>query len=117
MTITNERQQLQTMQLDVSNTTLHHSPEELEQLRHDNPHLQIELTEDGKLIVVDREPGTNGKYTLPPLTAEEISQKVEALQRYQARRQKIIDNLTQEELEISNQQFDDMFKSIEHSRS
>jgi hypothetical protein len=120
MTIANERQQLKTMQLDVRNTTLHHSPEELEQLRHDNPHLQFELTEDGKLAitatVTTQAPATNGRYQFPELTPEEIERRVAAFDRFRERKRQLWESLTPEEKEEHDRQFADLYKLLAESR-
>jgi hypothetical protein len=139
MTIAKNYPHPQPLLIDISNTTLY-STEQLEQLRISNPDLQIELTEDGKLIVIsptiderveaateEKEvlPPANsqiadsissGKYQLPELTPEETARRVAMIERHQARRQEIMDSLTPEELAASNQQFADMFKMLEESR-
>lgn len=108
--------------LDISNTTLHLTPEQFERLCLDNPDLKLELTGEGKLIVnpsvvLDEDREAITAEDLPQLTKEETAQRVTVLERYQQRRQKIIDNLTPEELEESNRQFEEMFKILAESRS
>jgi Uma2 family endonuclease len=47
--------------LDVSNTTLHITPEEFDSLCLDNPDLRLELTKDKELIVMPPTGGESGK--------------------------------------------------------
>ncbi|MGL5944156.1 MAG: Uma2 family endonuclease [Waterburya sp.] len=47
--------------LDVSNTTLHVTPEEFDSLCLDNPDLRLELTKDKELIVMPPTGGESGK--------------------------------------------------------
>jgi hypothetical protein len=126
--------------LNISNTALHLSPEQLERLQIDNPDLKLELAENGKLLLIPlttineqveastveevssqgsismAHSTSSGTYQLPELSAEETARRVGMIERHQARRQEIIDSMTPEELEASNQQFDDMFKILEESR-
>ncbi|MBA3923122.1 MAG: Uma2 family endonuclease [Nostocaceae cyanobacterium] len=50
----------QPLLLDVSNTTLHVTPEQFDRLCIDNPDLRLELTSDGKLIVMAPTFGESG---------------------------------------------------------
>jgi hypothetical protein len=114
------RQQLQTLQLDIDNTTLQHSPTELERLRHNNPHLQFELTADGKLaitaIATTQAPATNGRYPFPELTPEEIERRVAAFDRFRERKRQLWESLTPEEKAEHDRQFADLYKLLEESR-
>jgi Uma2 family endonuclease len=54
--------------LDVSNATLHVTPEQFDLLCIDNPDLRLELTKDGELIVMPPTGGETGKRNLDKLT-------------------------------------------------
>jgi hypothetical protein len=120
MTVAKNHPNSQSFLLNVSNTDLHLSPEQFEQLCRNNPDLKLQLTEDGKLVVESLEAfqtkNISHKYELVELTSEETARKLEALKRYQERRQKIVDCLTPEELETFDRQFDEMLKFLEESR-
>ena len=46
-----------------------------------------------------------------------VQERVEAIEKHKKNRQAIIDSLTPEELELSNHQFEHMFKQLEESRN
>jgi hypothetical protein len=129
----------QALLIDVSNTTLH-SAEEFERLQRDNPDLQMELTEDGKLSVMS--PTSNerletatgeaevfppvnspiadsissGKYQLPELTPEETARRVATIEKHQQKRAQMWNSLTPEEQAESNRQFENLYKLLEDAR-
>jgi Uma2 family endonuclease len=55
---------VQPLLLDVSNTTLTVTPEQFDRLCIDNPNLRLELTKNGKLIVMAPAGGESGKKNL-----------------------------------------------------
>lgn len=61
MTIATHVNNTQPLLLNVSNTTLHVTPEEFDSLCIDNPDLRLELTKDQKLIVMPPTGGESGK--------------------------------------------------------
>ncbi|PSB10318.1 hypothetical protein C7B62_09895 [Pleurocapsa sp. CCALA 161] len=61
MTIATHINNTQPLLLNVSNTTLHVTPEEFDSLCIDNPDLRLELTKDQKLIVMPPTGGESGK--------------------------------------------------------
>jgi hypothetical protein len=129
----------QALLIDVSNTTLHLA-EEFERLQSDNPDLQMELTEDGKLSVmsptsneqVETAPAeaegfppvnipiadsiSSGKYQLPELTPEETARKVAMIEKHQQKRAQMWNSLTPEEQAESNRQFENLYKLLEDAR-
>jgi Uma2 family endonuclease len=52
MTVATSQVTTQPLLLDVSNTTLHVTPEQFDKLCIDNPNLRLELTSLGELIVM-----------------------------------------------------------------
>jgi hypothetical protein len=46
-----------------------------------------------------------------------VQERIEAIENHKKNRQAIIDSLTPEELELSNQQFEHMFKQLDESRN
>jgi hypothetical protein len=130
----------QPLLIDLSNTALQFSPEQLELLRASNPDLHLELTEDGKLIafpassvaerveasVVEEVPSPEsnpiaqstslGKYQFPELTPEEIARRVAAFERFQERQRQRWESLTPEEQAEHDRQFEALYKSLEESR-
>lgn len=61
MTIATHTNNTQPLLLNVSNTTLHVTPEEFDSLCINNPDLRLELTKDQKLIVMPPTGGESGK--------------------------------------------------------
>jgi hypothetical protein len=126
--------------IDLNNTDLHLSPEQLERLQTSNPDLHLELTEDGKLIVLagasvaerfeasvveevsllESNPITQstslGKYQFPELTPTEIARRVAACERFKERQRQRWESLTPEERAEHDRQFEALYKSLEESR-
>jgi hypothetical protein len=117
MTIADDRIISQPLLLDVSNTAIQVSPEQLEQLRHNNPALKLELMEDGKLMVESREVSPSDKYEFRELTPEEIAQRVAKIERFREKERQIWESLTPEEQAASDRQFELLFQSLAESRS
>jgi hypothetical protein len=139
MTIAKSPSQKQPLLIDVSNTTLH-SAEQLEQLQSDNPDLQIELTEDGKLIVMPpsksewMETATAGAvallpannsvpdlissstYQLPELTPEETARRLAMVERRIERERQEWDSFTPKQKAEHDRQFEDLYESLAKSR-
>jgi hypothetical protein len=46
-----------------------------------------------------------------------VKERIDAIENHKKNRQAIVDSLTPEELELSNQQFEHMFKQLEESRN
>lgn len=140
MTVAQNPKDQQPLHLNIRSANLHVTPEQFERLCIDNLDLRLELTQDGQLIIIfsavvsehaeapaekeaspqeerpNSHPTSSAKYNFVELIPEETVQRVAALERYQKSRQKIIDSLTPEELEVSNKQFEDMFKMLDESR-
>jgi hypothetical protein len=139
MTIAKNHPIDQALLINVSNTTLHLA-EEFERLQHDNPDLQMELTEDGKLSVMSPTrnervetataaaevlPPVNspiphsvssGKYHLPELTPEETARRVAMIEKHQQKREQMWNSLTPEEQAESDRQFENLYKLLEDAR-
>jgi Uma2 family endonuclease len=137
MTIAKNHPIDQALLIDVSNTTLH-SAEEFERLQSDNPDLQMELTEDGKLIVISPEniardaagsaakvsiedkpisdPTSLGKYSFVELTAAETARRVAMVERRIERERQEWDSFTPEQKAEHNRQFDELYESLAESR-
>jgi hypothetical protein len=111
MTISQDRQDLGTkiepLRLDFGDEI---PPEQLERLRQSNPHLKLERSADGRSISLWQD------YALTELSPEEAARRVAIIERYRNRRQQVIDSLSPAELEESNRQFDEMFKTLDESR-
>ncbi|WP_146138115.1 hypothetical protein [Chamaesiphon polymorphus] len=130
----------QPLPIDLNNTDIHLSPEQLERLRTNNPDLHLELTEDGKLIafpsssvaerveasVVEEVPSpesnpisrstSSGRDRFPELTPTEIARRVAAFERFQERQRQRWESLTPEERAEHDRQFEALYKSLEESR-
>lgn len=130
----------QPLLIDLNNTDIQLSPEQLERLRMSNPDLYLELTEDGKLIVlaassvterveasvVEKVPSpesngitlstSSGKYQFPELTPAEIARRVAVCERSQERQRQRWESLTPEERAEHDRQFEALYKSLEESR-
>jgi hypothetical protein len=140
MTVAKNYSTLQPLILDFSNTDIHLSPAQLEQLQGDNPSLSLELTADGKLAVIypdiigDRQDASaietesspdhssisqsasSNKYQFVELTPEETARRVTAFNRFLERQHQQWESLTPEEQAQSDRQFDELYKSLEESR-
>jgi hypothetical protein len=136
MTIAKNHPISQPLLINVSNTTFH-SAEQLERLKSDNPDLHIELTAEGQLVVGEIGVAAFETEASPSLDRKSVSgftpqtqspkvlnfsemtlqERVDAIENHKKHRQEIIDALTPEELEISNQQFEHMFKQLAESRN
>lgn len=140
MTVAKNYSTLQPLILDFSNTDIHLSPAQLEQLQGDNPSLSLELTADGKLAVIypdiigDRQDvsaiktesspdhssisqsASSNKYQFVELTPEETARRVTAFNRFLERQRQQWESLTPEEQAQSDRQFDELYKSLEESR-
>ena len=140
MTIAKNHTRPQPLLIDVSNTDIHLSPAQLERLQSDNPDLQLELTEDGKLLAMPLEvdgnrqavtreqesssgnsPASNsthtGTYSLVEMTPEETAKRVAAFDRFMEYKRQLWESLTPEEKLESDQQFENLAKLLEESRS
>jgi hypothetical protein len=116
MTIAHDRAISQPLLLDVSNTALQVSPEQLEQLRHNNPALKLELLEDGKLVVESKEVSRSDRYEFGELTPEEIAQRVAKIERFTEWKRQLWDSLNSEEKAEHDRQFESLYQEIEESR-
>jgi hypothetical protein len=139
MTVAKNHPTPQQLLIDVSNTDIHLSPTQFERLQSNNPDLQLELTEDGKLMAMplevagtrqavsveqksspDKFPDSNsihrGKYNLVELTPEETARRVAAFDSFTERQRQRWESLTPEEQAQSDRQFDELYKSLEESR-
>ena len=138
MTIAKDLSQPQPLRIDVSNTTLY-SAEQLERLQSDNPDLQMELTEDGKLIVMSPDniardaggsavevspqddksithPTSSGEYSFVALTAAETARRVTMVERRIERERQEWDSFTLEQKAEHDRQFDELYESLAESR-
>ena len=139
MTVAKHHPTPQQLLIDVSNTDIHLSPAQFERLQSDNPDLQLELTEDGKLAVMplevaknrqelsveqesspDKSPASNsthkGTYNLVEMTPEETAKRVAAFDRFREGQRQRWESLTSEEQAQSDRQFDELYKFLEESR-
>jgi hypothetical protein len=140
MTVAKNHSTPQPLIIDVSNTALHLSPEQLDRLRLGNPDLNLELTEDGKLMAIPAESvGERGeaavasevspqqsspiadsipleKYQFPELTPTEIARRVAMVEKHQQERAQMWNSLTLEEQAESNRQFENLYKLLEDAR-
>jgi hypothetical protein len=139
MTVAKHHPTPQQLFIDVSNTDIHLSPSQFERLQSDNPGLQMDLTEDGKLIVIPLEVAGNqqaisveqesspdisssansastGTYNLVEMTPEETARRVAAFDRFREGQRQRWESLTSEEQAQSDRQFDELYKSLEESR-
>ena len=117
MTIAKDLSQPQPLRIDVSNTTLY-SAEQLKRLQSDNPDLQMELTEDGKLIVMspDNIARDAGEYSFVELTAAETARRVTMVERRIERERQEWDSFTLEQKAEHDRQFDELYESLAESR-
>jgi hypothetical protein len=140
MTIAKNHSTLQPLIINVSNTDLYLSPEQLDRLRSDNPDLNLELTEDGKLMAILAESVdergeavaasegspqqsstiansiSSGKYQFPELTPAEIARRVAMVEKHQQKRAQMWNSLTPEEQAESNKQFENLYRLLEDAR-
>jgi Uma2 family endonuclease len=137
MTVAKNHSVPQPLVINVSNTDIHLSPAQLERLQSDNPDLQLELTEDGKLVVIplevaenrqaisvaakENDPASNstskGTYNLVEMTPEETARRVAAFDRFIEYKRQLWESLTPEEKLESDRQFENLAKLLEDSRS
>ena len=132
MTIANDRSHSLPLLIDVSNTALH-SAEQLERLQSDNPNLQMELTEDGKLSVIAPKdiagdaagsvadnPITQltsvGASSFGELTAAETARRVMMVERRTERERQEWDSFTPAQKAEHDRQFDELYESLAESR-
>jgi propanediol utilization protein len=136
MTIAKNHPTSQPLVIDVSNTDIHLSPARLDRLQSDNPDLQLELTEDGKLVVIPVEvagnrqaeseveqgntPASNstskGTSNLVEMTPEETAIRVATFDRFIEYKRQLWESLTPEEKIESDRQFENLAKLLEESR-
>lgn len=116
MTIAHDRVISKPLILDLSNTHLQVSPEQLEHLRHNNPALKLELTEDGKLTIEAKEVSRSDKYEFVELTPEETAQRVAKIERFTERKRQLWESLTPEEKAEHDRQFESLYQDLEESR-
>ena len=140
MTVAKHHPTPQQLFIDVSNTDIYLSPAQFERLQSDNPDLQMDLTEDGKLVVMPLEVAGNqqavsveqesspdilspsasastGTYNLVEMTPEETARRVAAFDRFIEYKRQLWDGLTPEEKLESDRQFENLSKLLEESRS
>jgi hypothetical protein len=138
MTIAKNHPISEPLLINVSNTTLH-SAEQLERLQSDNPDLQMELTEDGKLIVIPSDniardpagsatkvslqldkpishPTSLGEYGFVELTAAETARRAAMVERRIERERQEWDSFTPEQKAEHDRQFDELYESLAESR-
>lgn len=136
MTVAKNHSVPQSLVINVSSTDIHLSPTQLERLQSDNPDLQLELTEDGKLVVgplevaekqyaismgsQENDPDSNstskGTYDLVEMTPEETARRVAAFDRFIEYKRQLWESLTPEEKLESDRQFENLAKLLEESR-
>jgi hypothetical protein len=136
MTVAKNHSVPQSLVINVSSTDIHLSPTQLERLQSDNPDLQLELTEDGKLVVVPLEVAekqyaismglqendlasnstSKGTYDLVEMTPEETARRVAAFDRFIEYKRQLWESLTPEEKLESDRQFENLAKLLEESR-
>ena len=140
MTVAKNHSTPQPLVIDVSNTDIHLSPAQLERLRSNNPDLNLELTEDGKLTAIPAQsvgerteaamasevsPEQSNpiadsvpleKYHLPKLTPAETARRVAMVAKHQQERAQRWNSLTPEEQTESNRQFENLYKLLEDAR-
>jgi hypothetical protein len=136
MTVAKNHSVPQSLVINVSSTDIHLSPIQLERLQSDNPDLQLELTEDGKLVVVPLEVAekqyaismglqendlasnstSKGAYDLVEMTPEETARRVAAFDRFIEYKRQLWESLTPEEKLESDRQFENLAKLLEESR-
>ena len=136
MTIAKNHSVPQPLVINVSNTDIHLSPVQLERLQSNNPDLQLELTEDGKLVVIPLEVAQNqqaislaakehdsasnltskGTSNLVEMTPEETAIRVAAFDRFIEYKRQLWESLTPEEKLESDRQFENLAKLLEESR-
>jgi hypothetical protein len=136
MTVAKNHSVPQSLVINVSSTDIHLSPTQLERLQSDNPDLQLELTEDGKLVVVPLEVAekqyaismglqendlasnstSKGAYDLVEMTPEETARRVAAFDRFIEYKRQLWESLTPEEKLESDRQFENLAKLLEESR-
>jgi Uma2 family endonuclease len=136
MTVAKNHPTSQPLVIDVSNTDIHLSPKQLDRLQSDNPDLQLELTEDGKLVVIPLEgagnrqaeseveqgntPASNstskGTSNLVEMTPEETAIRVATFDRFIEYKRQLWESLTPEEKLESDRQFENLAKLLEESR-
>lgn len=137
MTVAKNHSVSQPLVINVSNTDIQLSPVQLERLQSNNPDLQLELTEDGKLVVVPLEVAQNqqavsvaakendsasnstsrGTSNLVEMTPEETAIRVAAFDRFIEHKRQLWESLTPEEKLESDRQFENLAKLLEESRS
>jgi len=138
MTIAKDLSQPQPLHIDVSNTALH-SAEQLERLRLDNPDLQMELTEEGQLIVRSPDniargavgsavevspqedksishPTSSEEYSFVELTAAETARRVAMVECRIERERQEWDSFTPAQKAEHDRQFDELYESLGESR-
>ena len=139
MTVAKDPSLTQPLLIDVSKTTLH-SAEQLERLKSDNPDLQIELTEDGKLMVMPPSKSewmktatasaaallpanssvadsiSSSTYQLPELTPEETERRLAMVERRIERERQEWESFTPEQKAEHDRQFDELYDSLAKSR-
>ena len=124
----------QPLLIDLNNTDLQLSPEQFERLRMSNPDLHLELTEDGKLAVmsptsVEQEASTteadrqqqnsstsHSTYQFPELTPEETARRVAMVEKSRHNRAQMWNELTPEERDRSDRQFEYLYQLLEDAR-
>jgi hypothetical protein len=126
----------QPLLIDLNNTDLQLSPEQFERLRMRNPDLYLELTKDGKLAVMsptslerqmeaspvekdDLQQNSSSSHStdrLPQLTPEETARRVAMVEKSRHNRAQMWNELTPEERDQSDRQFEYLYQLLEDAR-
>jgi hypothetical protein len=132
MTVAKSLKEPQSLRLDISNANLNITPEQFERLCADNPDLNLELTQDGQLILIppiiaDDQIETpieenqivndsDVKYNFPELNPEEIARRVAAVEKFTERKRQLWNAMTPEERTEHDKQFEELYQLLEESR-
>ena len=132
MTVAKSLKEPQSLRLDISNANLNITPEQFERLRADNPDLNLELTQDGQLILIppiiaddqietpiEENQIVNDsavKYNFPELNPEEIARRVAAVEKFTERKRQLWNAMTPEERTEHDKQFEELYQLLEESR-
>lgn len=128
MTVAKSLKEPQSLRLDISNANINITPEQFECLRTNNPDFNLELTEDGQLLLthpeIVNEPAqtsikenkiVNGSEFFE-LTPEETARKIAAVERLTERKRQLWESMTPEERTEHDRQFEDLYRLLEESR-
>jgi hypothetical protein len=128
MTVAKSLKEPQSLRLDISNANINITPEQFERLRTNNPDFNLELTEDGQLLlthpeIVNEQAETSIKENkivngseFSELTPEETARKIAAVERLTERKRQLWESMTPEERTEHDRQFEDLYQLLEESR-